>query len=232
MRLFFALLCLGSVTLVGSAHAQEPAWPPVDPAAGAAPAPAAPKPAPAAPAVAQPAPPPATTQPATTQPATTQPATTLARPTNVDEYARVRRRLKEQLKTAERRDRTADAERLERDLDTINDWYREDVERTSTGAFVSGIVMTSVGGAAVLTGFGLLIAAAATDAANSGERLSDNLQLSAEITLLSGVGLVGGGIPLMVWGGERVMADRGTGAAAPTVALEVTPGGAAIGGSF
>ncbi len=225
MRLPFALLCLGSVTLVGSAHAQEPAWPPADPAA--APAPAAPNPTPAAPAVAQPAPP-----PATTQPATTQPATTLARPTNVDEYARIRRRLKEQLKTAERRDRTADAERIERDLDTINDWYREDVERTSTGAFVSGIVMTSVGGAAVLTGFGLLIAAGATDAAGGNERLSDNLQLSAEITLLSGVGLVGGGIPLMVWGGERVMSDRGTGAAAPTVALKIAPGGAAIGGSF
>lgn len=224
--LSFSLVALGHA----SAYAQDPAWPPPDAAAPPPTAPVAP-PTPAAPvAPAAPATPPVA--PAAVATPAAQPATTIPRPTNVDEYQRVRRRLKEELKTAERRDRKDEAERLERDLDTVNDWYREDVERTSTGGFVSGIVMTSVGGAAVLTGFGLLIAAVATDAAGTSERLTDNLQLSAEITLLSGVGLVGGGIPLMVWGGERVMADRNMGAAAPSVALKVAPGGAAIGGAF
>jgi len=132
----------------------------------------------------------------------------MARPTSVEDYARLRRRLKEELKTAERRDRDAEASRLRSELDIANDWYREDVERRSAGAFVSGIIATSLGGLSLLTGLGLQIATAATDASNADRDLTGALQVSADITLLSGVALLGAGIPLIVWGGERVMADQ------------------------
>ena len=87
------------------------------------------------------------------------------------------------------------------------------------------------------------IATEATDAAGSRQSITDGLRISGGITLLSGVALLGGGIPLAVWGGQRVMADDQGGASRPrwagappqtstSGAVTVGPGGARLIGTF
>lgn len=226
-------------TIALHASAQDPVWPPPDAAASTAPvAPTPVAPAPIAPAAHASPPPLAPLAPAApvapTAAAAPSVGRTTARPTSVAAYAQLRRRLREELKTAERHDRDADAERLRNELETVDDWYREDVERRSTGAFVSGIIATSLGGLSLLTGLGLQIATAATDAGNADRDVTEALQVSADITLLSGVALLGAGIPLMVWGGGRVMADEYEAArtAAPRVTVSALLNGARLDARF
>lgn len=176
----------------------------------------------------QPPPQPAWGPPPATRPSPGEGA--LRRPETVEEYARTRRELKEALKKAERADRENEADGLRKDLDTLDDWYREDVKRQSTGAFVGGILMTSFGGLSLVTGLGLVIAAQATDASNADRDVVRGLDVASTITLISGVGLLGGGIPLMIYGGEKVMArDQ---ASAPAGRLVVGGGALRLEGSF
>jgi hypothetical protein len=148
----------------------------------------------------------------------------------VAEYAKERTRLKQELKKADREDRKADVERIREELEQLDRWRKEDVERNSTPAFVIGIVLTSTGGASVLTGLGLLIAAEASDAADVDEDIVRGLDVATVATLLSGAAALGVGIPLAVWGGERVMKDEY--GAAPGATVVVGASGVRVEGSF
>lgn len=162
-------------------------------------------------------------------PAAPVPPARSERPTTVQGYAHQRNRLKQQLKKAEREDRDDDAKRLRGVLEQLEDWQREDVQRRSTGAYAGGIVMISVGSLSLLSGFAFLITVEATDAANSPQEIQRGFQVATAATLLAGLGLLGGGIPLAVWGGQRVMIEDAT---APGGAIVVGAEGVRVEGSF
>ena len=82
----------------------------------------------------------------------------------------------------------------------------------------------------LVTGLGLVIAAQASDAGNADRDVVRGLDVASTITLISGVGLVGGGIPLMIYGGQKVMTrDQAT---APAGRLVVGGGGVRLEGSY
>ncbi len=157
------------------------------------------------------------------------PAAGDGRPTSVQQYAHARNKLKQQIKRAQREDRDADARRLKGDLEQMEDWQREDVQRRSGGAFAAGVVMISVGGLSLLSGFAFLITAEATDAANSPQDIQRGFQVASIATLLTGVGLLGGGIPLAVWGGEKVLIED---ASSPAGVIVVSARGLRVEASF
>jgi hypothetical protein len=195
-------------------------------------------------------PPPSTTSPWITSGGVTAPPRSPAaaeapksrlgsRPVSVEEYKTLRRELKEDLKAAERADRDDEARAIRRDMDTVEGWYSEDTEKRSVGAFAGGFVMIGVGGAAVIGGL-LVVAFAGLGNALGGD--NDEEVAGGAIAAFTGLGLVGGGIPLVIWGGGRVMtidnaaappsvAERQP-APGPALGLYLGPGGATFGGSF
>lgn len=232
-----AVLAIMLVSIDASAQAAPS--PTVDPAATGAPSPQATPPPQAAPAPAPPAgdasggsglvwtgsygPPGAAPAP--------PPLPELERPTSVERFKELRRELREELDAAEDDDRERDAEQIRRDLDDLEDWYREDTQRRSGGAMAGGIVMLGVGGLGVAIG-GITLAVAGIGESLGGRH--DGAQAAGATALLVGVGLIGGGIPLTIWGSKRVMVrDAAFGPSTPShAALRVGPGSFAVEGSF
>jgi hypothetical protein len=251
---------LGAVMVLlaaGGAHAQgapagaSPPPPPPLPAAGQAPASAAPPvyappqyvPNPTAPygdpaAGPPPGPMPQWGQPPGAPPGASPPAAgpERQRPRSLEEFKRLRADLKADLRDAQRDDRDADARRIRDDLEEVDDWYDEDTERRSGGAMAGGIVMISVGGLSFLIGGLTLLVEASFDTIGGG---NDRAQAVGAIMTLGGLGMVGGGIPLMIYGSQRVMAADNAlltpgqvWPPAPRGAIVVGPGSLLLEGSF
>lgn len=158
------------------------------------------------------------------------------RPRSLEEFKRLRADLKSDLRDAQRDDRDADARRIRDDMEEVDDWYDEDTERRSGGAMAGGIVMISIGGLSFLIGGLTLLVEASFDTIGGG---SDRAQAIGATMLLGGLGLVGGGIPLMIYGSQRVMvADNALLAPgqvrspAPRGAIVLGPGSLRLEGSF
>jgi hypothetical protein len=160
----------------------------------------------------------------------------MQRPRSLEEFKRLRADLKADLRNAQRDDRNADARRIRDDLETVDDWYDEDTERRSGGAMAGGIVMISIGGLSFLIGALTLLVEASFDSIGGG---NDRAQAVGATMTLGGLGMVGGGIPLMIYGSKRVMvvdnaflAPGQVPAPAPRGGIVLGPGSLRLEGSF
>jgi hypothetical protein len=158
----------------------------------------------------------------------------LERPTSIEEFNELRKRLKDELDDARDDDRDADARRIREELDDVEAWYDEDTEKRSGGAMAGGIVMISLGGVSIVIGAFTLMIAGISSSLGGG---SDGAEAFGAITLVSGLGLVGGGIPLLIYGSKRVMVvDNALAPRAPEVAPHAAvvfgPGSLRFEGSF
>ncbi len=155
----------------------------------------------------------------------------LQRPQTIEEFKELRRQLREDLRDARDDDRDADVRRIRQDMEDVDAWYDEDTEKRSGGAMAGGIVMISVGGVSVVVGaFTLLIASLANSFGGGG----DNGETAGAVLVLGGLGMVGGGIPLLIYGSNRVMVSDNALALPPAPRGEVVigPGSFGLRGSF
>jgi hypothetical protein len=137
-----------------------------------------------------------------------------------DEQIRITR---DQLGSAKARDDDdavrALKERLKELTKERNEERNRVMPRYSTGMMVGGIVLSGVGGLAVITG-------AALGLVSTSGGSNDDLGGPALVALVGGLICVGAGIPLAVIGSKRERRDESSIEARPTLIL--TPGGAAL----
>lgn len=109
-------------------------------------------------------------------------------------------------------------------------------ERRSTGLFVTGIVLTPVGGIAILAGLVAAVAGAADDATSSTFGGSSDGDSSTPGLVIAGAGAVvlAGGIVMMVVGGKKVAKEQPAAEAPPaaTIGPVIGPGTIGLGGTF
>lgn len=152
-------------------------------------------------------------------------APTLKRPTSVRGYEEAKAELVQRLRHSEDEER----EQIREDLDKLKDWFDEDTQRASQGAFIAGVVMLSVGGAAAVGG-GLCLASGLYGG------LSDETGATCGATLGTGLGLATIGLAAFVIGKplemRHVARTTASQTLAPSTHLLLAPGSVGLGGTF
>lgn len=153
-------------------------------------------------------------------------APTLKRPTSVRGFDEARAELVERLEHAGDEEERAE---IREDLKTLKAWLDEDTERADPNAFVGGVVLLSVGGAAAVGGGFCLLGGVYGG-------LNDRTGATCGAALGVGLGVAAIGLAVFLTGKplvmKRVSQPTASSALGPSTRLLVGPGSIGLGGTF
>ena len=108
---------------------------------------------------------------------------------------------------------------------------RESTELASPGMLAGGIVMTSIGAVAMVSGLVLMVEAADTSIAGV-DRPDDEMMTAGAFLLGGGAIVFGIGLPVLVMGRKRVPKEPGRWQTGASMHLTLGPGRASVAGRF